>query len=455
MLQFFSLFKKKQSATITNLLVSFGKDGNANQYLKEGWRPAEKNHQWSIGSRGSIQLPLCSLRPTEPTYLVMKLSTFVVPHVHDSQRVSIMINGANISEFHLSSSEFCHKVFPLPPGTLAGKIIDIAFHTPDSKSPADAGISPDNDKLGICLMYLIVVQESFLENVKNQPARYIFRSQDEYQRITAAAMPEIQSRQIFEQVLAFRHHAKTHWNYPGYCPVCEQATLFQVSREDGHVGEINYREQLICGHCRQKNRHRFLLSTALTTVPGLGAAQMQIYAYEQIGSFFEYLGKQLKDAVVVGSEYLGEEYVPGSVNNGIRHENAMHLSFDDESFDALISCDVFEHVPDIAKVFAESCRVLKRGGVLFFTVPFDARAYASVKRAQRNGNEIDFLRSPEYHGNPLDPKGSLVFYDFGWDILDRCKEAGFATVHTVSCWDANSGYLGGDGHYVFVAKKRL
>jgi SAM-dependent methyltransferase len=179
-----------------------------------------------------------------------------------------------------------------------------------------------------------------------------------------------------------------------------------------------------------------------------------IYAYEQIGSFFEYLGKRFKSAVAIGSEYLGEEYAPGSIVNGIRHENALHLSFDDKSFDVLISCDVFEHVPDIDRVFAEAFRVLKEGGYLFFTVPFDARIYASVTRAQRKGKEIDFLCPPEYHGNPIDPKGSLVFYDFGWDILDRCKGVGFVNAYAVSCWDANSGFLGGSGQYVFVAKKR-
>jgi hypothetical protein len=39
---------------------------------------------------------------------------------------------------------------------------------------------------------------------------------------------------------------------------------------------------------------------------------------------------------------------------------------------------------------------------------------------------------PEYHGNPLDPQGSLVFSIPGWDILDAARASGFAVAEMVA-----------------------
>jgi SAM-dependent methyltransferase len=45
------------------------------------------------------------------------------------------------------------------------------------------------------------------------------------------------------------------------------------------------------------------------------------------------------------------------------------LPFEDETFDAILSFDVFEHVQDPARVLAECRRVLKRGGRAFLVFP--------------------------------------------------------------------------------------
>ena len=45
----------------------------------------------------------------------------------------------------------------------------------------------------------------------------------------------------------------------------------------------------------------------------------------------------------------------------------------------------------------------------------------------KNG-EINHIKPAEYHGNPLSEKGSLVFTDFGWDVIDTLKDKGFKNV---------------------------
>jgi hypothetical protein len=61
--------------------------------------------------------------------------------------------------------------------------------------------------------------------------------------------------------------------------------------------------------------------------------------------------------------------------------------------------------------------------------------------------------APEYHENPLDPQGSLVFYNHGWDILERCRRAGFADAYLLGYWSLLYGYLGHGLQLVFVAER--
>ena len=49
--------------------------------------------------------------------------------------------------------------------------------------------------------------------------------------------------------------------------------------------------------------------------------------------------------------------------------SGMKLPFDDGVFDIVTSFEVLEHLPDDGKAVAEAIRVLKIGGILFFTVP--------------------------------------------------------------------------------------
>jgi hypothetical protein len=61
-----------------------------------------------------------------------------------------------------------------------------------------------------------------------------------------------------------------------------------------------------------------------------------------------------------------------------------------------------------------------------------------------------------YHANPVDPAaGSLVFFEYGWDLLTMRKEARFADVWLDICWSAEFGHLGTDEpQIVFCAVKR-
>ena len=173
---------------------------------------------------------------------------------------------------------------------------------------------------------------------------------------------------------------------------------------------------------------------------------------EQVTAIFQWATKNLPGITLNGSEYLGDQYKSGEVIGGIRHEDVTNLSFPNCSIDFIVSNDVFEHVPDILRALQECNRVLTSGGTLLATIPFDTSTPLSVRRAEIKENGLNHILSPQYHGNPLSAEGSLVFHDFGWDLLDMFAEAGFATVGCEFYSEPYFGHLG-PGLLIFRASK--
>ncbi len=101
----------------------------------------------------------------------------------------------------------------------------------------------------------------------------------------------------------------------------------------------------------------------------------------EIGSGLGLLGKAIKEEVGADMKYFGVElaYNPAkkSKENFIEptQSDVLSLPFSDESFDAIISTDVLEHIPDAQNAVKEIHRVLKPGGKVFFVIadPSEAR----------------------------------------------------------------------------------
>jgi SAM-dependent methyltransferase len=111
--------------------------------------------------------------------------------------------------------------------------------------------------------------------------------------------------------------------------------------------------------------------------------------------------------------------------------------------DLIVSNDVFEHVPDPWQAFRECRRVLREGGAMLATLPFYDQEANSRPRARLSIGGIEHLLPAQYHGNPVSADGSLVFTDFGWDVLDRLREAGFRNAAFEAYVSPARGHLGG------------
>jgi len=244
------------------------------------------------------------------------------------------------------------------------------------------------------------------------------------------------------------------FSFEGHCYVCRKNVQFSVDYLHAYnVDSLltpNWRERMICRSCGMNNRMR--ASVHLFEHLLQPHRQSKIYISEQTTPLYDWLAKNYPH--VVGSEYLGRRVPFGKKNNQvIRNEDITDLTFSDNQFDFILSFDVFEHIADYQKALMECFRVLKPEGSLFFTVPFDANSQKNITRAvKKENNQIENLFPPEYHRELLHPKGCLVFYYFGWELLDQLKETGFDKVNAHLYWSERFGYLGG-GQMVFIATK--
>ena len=97
-------------------------------------------------------------------------------------------------------------------------------------------------------------------------------------------------------------------------------------------------------------------------------------------------------------------------------------TFRDDTFDLVLTQDVLEHIPDPERAFKEVVRTLKPGGAHIFTVPIAGRIHSVTRTKYIDGKIIPIIE-PRYHGNPIDPNGSLVITDWGIDIMNVIKSA--------------------------------
>jgi hypothetical protein len=217
--------------------------------------------------------------------------------------------------------------------------------------------------------------------------------------------------------------------FPGYCWVCNKISFFSVDFLSSDGENINFRERLVCESCNLNSRQRFIMGFIMQQYKIRSVRS--IYIQEQVTHFYSILKNILQDVSVTGSEFLGNNLIPGQNINGIRHEDSMNLSFDNDSFDIIVSNDVLEHVPDIDSALSEIYRTLKPGGKFIFTVPYYYNKTNTVKRALYKDGQISYNEPPVFHGNPVSPEGSLVIYDYGQDIFQYSKNGGFDKTYIV------------------------
>lgn len=115
------------------------------------------------------------------------------------------------------------------------------------------------------------------------------------------------------------------------------------------------------------------------------------------------------------SEFF-DDIESGDYYEGVLCVDLCNIPFTDNTFDIIITEDIFEHIIGYEKAMAEILRVLKPHGCHIFTVPLhDGR-----KTVSRHG------KRDVYHGDPIrSDEGCLVVTDWGDDIKDIVENFGY------------------------------
>ncbi len=195
----------------------------------------------------------------------------------------------------------------------------------------------------------------------------------------------------------------------GYCYTCDREVTFSAHHEW-------LREYYTCSNCGSIPRERALMYCIEKYYPNWKQLQIHESSPSQRGASVK-LQSNCKN--YIGSHYF-ENFPVGKVHStGWRNEDLENQTFPDESFDLVITQDVMEHLFDPARGFSEIARTLKPGGAHIFTVPILNKEKPSRVAAKKDKNgEITYFCKAEYHGNPINNKGSLVTMHWGYDICD-------------------------------------
>jgi SAM-dependent methyltransferase len=204
-----------------------------------------------------------------------------------------------------------------------------------------------------------------------------------------------------------------HFSHPGLCPICAERVHF--------VAEGPYfRSTLKCDRCGSVPRHRAIMHVLAKHFPnwrdlnihqgspGWDAASQLISRECK-----SYTNSQYDTSVSFGSVV----HNPSTPGKKYRSEDLEAQTFADETFDIVITQDVFEHVFHPDRAIKEIARTLRPHGAVLMSVPLVRGKWPSRRRAVVMDGKTEFLLEPEFHGNPVDTSGSLVTIDWGYDIV--------------------------------------
>lgn len=216
--------------------------------------------------------------------------------------------------------------------------------------------------------------------------------------------------------------------YTGGCSICGSEQIFERKK-------VAIRETYRCENCKAILREREH-ARAMLKVYGEGInsiEQLVVEKHFQEKSIYEpgtsgAIRKYLKNLPNYSQSDFYDKPEEGLKSSKIPHQNLESLTYADAIFDLVLTSDILEHVRNPLEAFSEIARILKIGGYHIFTVPMQYPIQDRTISRVKIVDGIDVLLSPaQYHGNGKGGQ-SLVYSNFGLDIVLLLSKCGFSTL---------------------------
>lgn len=214
----------------------------------------------------------------------------------------------------------------------------------------------------------------------------------------------------------------------GVCTVCNEFGYFSF-----YGGSP--RESFNCSNCKSSLRYReqarvlvnLYGSNKFNSIKELSQdedfRELKIYEPGVSGPFRKYF-KEIKN---YHQSFFWDNLELGEFKDGVQKQDLMNLTFENDHFDLVITSDIFEHVRKPFLGFKEVYRVLKPGGIHVFTIPLHHPMPRKTHfRVDTSGPENVYIDPPHYHGDGRGGK-SLVYVDYGVDLINHLNDLGFYT----------------------------
>ncbi len=202
------------------------------------------------------------------------------------------------------------------------------------------------------------------------------------------------------------------------CVFCASRTPMHVDFEFGgdvEAGRPNWRERLVCQRCALNCKARGLLQVLLSVVAPGKDDTMAVWELE------DEVGHALRDRFTSVTSWQPE---PGDEDGRFRSAA--------EPTEVLVVIDMLDRAPDCGAAIDACFARLAPGGTMVFTGSFWTDRQENRKR--------------------IGGRTTGVYREFGWELLDQVRAAGFHKVEAHLFWSLELGYLGTD-QVVFVAHK--
>jgi hypothetical protein len=135
----------------SNLVMLFGRAGNAHKFQGEGWSNPEAKYTWTAGSRAHLRIAGAS---TNYGYLLNFSASPYVPAARPVQRFKVSANGVNVAELELDKPAECSVWIPANVVPEVTDTLEITFDLPDAGRPMDFDGGRDDRMLALAFKHL-------------------------------------------------------------------------------------------------------------------------------------------------------------------------------------------------------------------------------------------------------------------------------------------------------------